>query len=133
MRWRGKFIVEVRGEGEVLREDVPISPLGDLDPVEGVIRNPQCRCYGYSVSGRVLVTPHGCGSTVGSYVIYEMRRRGTAPLAFVVRELDPVLVVGCVLAEVGLVQVEDSGFWEIVRTGHRLKFSPESSEVILVT
>ncbi len=55
---------------------------------------------GKSVAGKVLVFPTGKGSTVGSYVLYALRKNGKAPLAIVNKTVDPVIAVGCIISEI---------------------------------
>ncbi len=55
------------------------------------------------MKGKILIYPTGKGSTVGSYVIYGMKKMGTAPAAIIMREADTVTIIGCVLAGIPLV------------------------------
>ncbi len=86
------------GEGPVLALDEPLSMWGGLDPATGEIvdrRHPQC---GEVVAGRVLVMPHGRGSSSAASVLAEAVRRGTAPAAIVLVERDEILAVGGLVA-----------------------------------
>jgi predicted aconitase with swiveling domain len=84
--------------GPVLALAEPLSFWGGLDPTSGEIidrRHPQ---WGRIVSGAVLVMPHGRGSSSSSAVLAEAIRLGTAPAAVVLREPDPIVMLGSLVA-----------------------------------
>jgi predicted aconitase with swiveling domain len=101
--YSGKAIVKGNASGEALVSLKPISFLGGIDPSTGIIKDEASELKGQTVKGRILIYPTGKGSTVGSYVIYGMKKMGTAPAAIIMREADTVTIVGCVLAEIPLV------------------------------
>ena len=71
---------------------------GGTDPETGEIidrRHPQ---HGESLVGRVLVMPSGRGSSSSSSVLAEAIRVGSAPAAIVLREPDPIVALGAVVA-----------------------------------
>jgi hypothetical protein len=72
---------------------------------------------GRSVRGKVLVFPGGKGSTVGSYVIYGLRKYGAAPVAIVNVETEPIIIGGCVLARIPLVDKLDKSPIDVIETG----------------
>lgn len=76
---RGRKISGGTAEGEALVSREPISFFGGVNPDTGVITEKGHELQGASVSGRVLVFPHGKGSTVGSYTLYRMKKNGVAP------------------------------------------------------
>lgn len=91
-------------EGEVLLTKEPISFYGGVDMKTGKIIEKTHELEGKSISGKILVFPHGKGSTVGSYVIYGLKKYGKAPLALVVEEAEPIIISGAILA--GIVCVD---------------------------
>ena len=97
----GRALVGEEGElveGEVVKVDHHLSFLGEVDPKAGTLYD------GRSIKGRILVIKGVRGSTVGSYVIYALRYYDNAPRAIVVEgEADPIVVAGCVMARVPLV------------------------------
>jgi predicted aconitase with swiveling domain len=77
----------------------PLSFWGGLDPRSGLIidrRHPQ---YGQSVNGRVLVMPHGRGSSSSSTVLAEALRNGKGPAAIELAAFDPIIFLGALVAE----------------------------------
>ncbi len=68
--------------------------LGDIDPKTGYVEG----CG--NIKGKIFVFPRGAGSTVGSYTLYALRYYGTAPLAMVVAEAEPIVVAGAIIGEI---------------------------------
>lgn len=87
---------EGRGEALVLRE--PLSFWGGVDPATGAIIDARHPDLGASVAGRVLVLPSGRGSSSSSSVLAECVRAGVAPAAIVLRDADPILALGSIVA-----------------------------------
>ena len=111
---RGRGVVEGRALGEALVSSMSISFLGGVDPRTGIVVERGHDLEGERLAGRVLCFPHGKGSTVGSYVLLALGKRGLAPLALVNEVADPIVVVGAILAGIPMVVGVDVG---ALRTG----------------
>lgn len=85
----------------------PISFLGGVDPNSGLIIERDHDLKGKSVKGRILCFPHGHGSTVGSYVLYSLAKKGLGPKAIVNQTADPVVVVGAIIANIPMIDQVD--------------------------
>jgi hypothetical protein len=59
------------------------------------------------VKDKILCFPHGHGSTVGSYVLYSLAKKGLAPKAIINQTADPVVVVGAIIANVPMIDQVD--------------------------
>ncbi len=93
-----RALVAGTATGRALVLDEPLSFWGGVDPATGEVidvRHPQ---YGANVTGRILVMPSGRGSSSSSSVLAEAIRAGTAPAAIVLREADPILPLGAIVA-----------------------------------
>jgi len=99
----GRGLSRGTGRGPVLVSPDPISFLGGVDPETGVVTEKGHPLHGKVVAGRILVFPHGKGSTVGSYVIYALARNGRAPAGMVNAEAEPIIVVGAIIGGIPLV------------------------------
>jgi predicted aconitase with swiveling domain len=88
--------------------------------------------FGESVSGRVLVFPKGKGSTVGSYVIYQLKKNGKAPAAIINVETEAIIAAGCILAEVPLVDRMGADPLRAIRTGDRVAVDGRAGTVAVV-
>ncbi len=118
---KGRKVVGGTAEGEALVSKDPVSFYGGVDPDTGVITEPGHTCYGECISGKVFVFPTGKGSTVGSYVIYRMKKQGTAPAAIVNVETEAILATGCVISSIPLVDKLDADPLKALKTGMRLR------------
>ncbi|MDI9633091.1 MAG: DUF126 domain-containing protein [Methanolinea sp.] len=110
---RGRGISGGCGTGEALVSSVPISFLSGVDPETGEIVETGHPLKGRSIAGKVLVFPHGKGSTVGSYVIYALSRNGRAPAAMVNEEAEPIIAVGAIIGRIPLVDRPEGGIGRI--------------------
>lgn len=94
----GRTLVAGEATGTALVLDEPLSFWGGLDQDTGRVidvRHPQ---FGAEMAGRVLVMPSGRGSSSSPSVLAEAIRAGTAPAAIVMREADPLVALGAVVA-----------------------------------
>jgi len=104
---KGRSIVSGRERGLALVSGKPISFLGGVDPNSGLIIERGHDLKGESVKGRILCFPSGHGSTVGSYVLYSLAKKGLGPKAIVNQTADPVVVVGAIIAEIPMIDQVD--------------------------
>jgi predicted aconitase with swiveling domain len=88
-----RTLVAGTAQGRALVLDEPLSFWGGGDVIDG--RHPQ---HGANVAGRILVMRSGRGSSSSSSVLAEAIRAGTAPAAIVLREPDPILALGAIVA-----------------------------------
>ena len=100
MRIRGKIASRGVAEGELLVSQEEISFLGGVDPATGVVKEKGHPLEGISLKGKILLIPGGKGSTVGSYVLYEMKKRGTAPAGIFSVKGDETIVTGAIISEI---------------------------------
>jgi predicted aconitase with swiveling domain len=89
--------------GHTLVTREAISFLGNVSPETGIMVDPAHELFGQSVSGKVLIFPGGKGSTVGSYVIYQLKKRGLAPIAMINLCSEPIVAVGAIISGIPLV------------------------------
>ena len=121
MRLKGRKVVGGYAEGEALVSRDPVSFYGGVDPETGVVVEPGHAVEGECITGKVFVFPTGKGSTVGSYVIYRMKKLGTAPAALVNSETEAILATGCVISDIPLVDKLDVDPVENLRSGMFLR------------
>ena len=89
--------------GPALVTKDPISFLGNVNPETGVVVDPAHELFGQCIAGTVLIFPSGKGSTVGSYVIYQLKKRGIAPAAMINLRSEPIVAVGAIISGIPLV------------------------------
>ena len=104
---KGRVIWEGRTEGEALVTNQPISFYGGVDPETGKIVEKGHELEGRLIAEKILVFSHGKGSTVGSYILLRLKRRGLAPRAIINRRCEPIIAVGAIIAEIPCVDQVD--------------------------
>lgn len=104
---KGRTIVPGKRLGKALVATKPISFLGGIDPNTGKIVEKNHDLEGENIKGKILCFPSGHGSTVGSYVLYSLAKKGLAPKAIINQTADPVVVVGAIIAEIPMVDQID--------------------------
>ena len=77
----------------------PLSFWGGVDAREGIVVSKHHPQFGILLRERVLVMPSGRGSSSSSSVLAEAIRLGTAPAGILLREVDPIIVLGAVVAQ----------------------------------
>lgn len=107
-------------EGEALVTSQPISFLGSVDPQTGVVVEKGHELAGTSIKGKVLVFPSGKGSTVGSYVIYQLKKNGAAPSAMINIKTEPIVAVGAIISGIPLVDRVEKDPVSTIKTGDKV-------------
>ncbi len=91
------------GKGELIVSTEPISFLGGVNPDTGVIIDPNHELNGQCIKDKVLFIPGGKGSTVGSYVIFQMMKNKTAPNAIICLNAEPIIATGAIMSDIPMV------------------------------
>ena len=129
---RGRKVVGGTIEGEALVSRDPVSFYGGIDPDTGIVIEPGHACQGQRISGKVFVFPTGKGSTVGSYVIYRMKKQDTAPAAIVNVVTEAIIATGCVISGIPLVDKLNLDPLEALRSGLRLRVRGDEGLVEII-
>jgi predicted aconitase with swiveling domain len=130
--YKCRGVAKFFGEGEALVTSQGISFFGGVDPKTGIVREQGHELCGADMTGKVLVFPRGKGSTVGSYVIYQLKKNGHAPAAIINAETETIIAAGCILAEVPLVDKLELGAFGGIRSGDFLMVDGEAGSVTIV-
>jgi hypothetical protein len=115
-----------KAEGEAIVSKEPMGFYGGIDPKTGIVIEKGHELEGQSVKEKILVFPQGKGSTVGSYVIYGMKRNGVAPAAIVNKETETVVATGVILAGIPCVDGIDI---DKIKTGDKLIVNADEAMV----
>lgn len=95
----GRTISGGKAKGEVVKIDEALSFLGGVDGATGEIRVGN----GGNVAGKILVFPKGKGSTVGSFVMYDLMVHGKAPAAVINESAETIVATGAVISSIPMV------------------------------
>lgn len=118
-------------EGEALLTHDAISFLSDISITEGIITNPQSKCKGQSVSGKILIFPTGRGSTADPYGFYMLKKAGKAPKGVVNIEANPTTVAGAIISNTPMVYKLDKNPIDIIETGDHVLVDGNEGVVIV--
>ena len=122
--------------GAVLALDAPLSFWGGFDSETGKVSDRQHPQLGEVLTGKILVMESGRGSSSASSVLAEAIRTGTAPAGIVLKEPDPIIALGAVVAaelyalHCPVVVVAEG--WDRLRTSRALSVRAEADELALV-
>ena len=116
--------------GEVLSSQMPIAFLSGLDPVKGYVSDKAHDLYRIPVRDKILIFPHSIGSSVGAYILYMLKISGNAPAAIINENSDLVIVSGCAISGIPLVDKPDGGISQFM-TGTILEVDGDRGEIHL--
>lgn len=103
MKLEGEVVWEGKAEGKALITDEPISFLGGINPKSGKVIEKEHELENNFVKEKILVFPHGKGSTVGSYVLHQLSLNGNAPQGIITQNAEPIVAVGAIIADIPMV------------------------------
>lgn len=126
---KGRMISPGKAEGEAIVSKEPMGFYGGIDAKTGIVIEKGHELEGRSVKDKILVFPQGKGSTVGSYVIYGLKKNGVAPAAIVNQETETIVATGVILAGIPCVDKIDISK---IKTGDRLKVDADEASVELM-
>lgn len=87
---------------------------------------------GKCLAGKVLVFPNGKGSTVGSYVMYQLKKNNVSPVAIINRSAEPIVAVGAIISGIPLVDSTDPDPVETIRTGDLVRVDGTEGVVMIL-
>ena len=113
----GQIVAKGIGEGNALITQQPLSFLGGVNAKDGLIEDPKHELCGESIAGKVLVFPQGKGSTVGSYVMYQLKRNGKAPSAIINISSETIVAVGAIISNIPLIHKLEVDPFRAIKSG----------------
>jgi len=128
--FKGRSIAPGRCKGTALVSTKPLSFLGGVDYNTGVVIEKDHDLKGEHLKDKILCFPSGHGSTVGSYVLYSLVKKGQGPKAIVNQVADTVVVVGAIIAEIPMVDQIDI---KHIKTGDTVEVDGDKGTVRVVT
>ena len=102
---KGRIISKGQVEGEAIVSHRPISFLGGVNE-EGIIIDRENELCGKSIKNKIFVFPTGKGSTVGSYVIYTLAKKGILK-GIINNQCETIVATGAILGKIPLVDSID--------------------------
>lgn len=126
---KGRIISKGKVEGEILISNVPISFLGGVNPKTGIVEDKESNIYGKSVKDKILVFPYGKGSTVGSYVILQLKKNGVAPKGMINLKSETIISVGAIISRIPLVDMLEGKGYEELKDGEKVEVNGDEGYV----
>ncbi len=123
---KGRTIYPGIVEGEAIVTKEAIGFYGGIDAKTGDVIEKGHELEGQNVKDKILVFPMGKGSTVGSYVIYGLKKNGVAPKAIVNKETETIVATGAILAGIPCVDGIDI---DQIKSGDKIKVNADEGTV----
>ncbi|TFF93380.1 MAG: DUF126 domain-containing protein, partial [Promethearchaeota archaeon] len=79
----------------------------DIDPKTGKIVEKNNSLFNQSISRKIFIFPYGKGSTVGSYVIYQLHKNGMGPAAIINNQAEAIIAVGAIISDIPMIHKID--------------------------
>lgn len=131
MEIKGRIISRGKAKAEVLLSEEPISFLGGVDPKTGIIIEKNHPLEGKSIENKILVFPRGKGSTVGSYVMLQLKKNNKAPKGIITLEAEPIIAVGAIISHIPMMDKLEKDIFEILENGKIIELDAEKGLLIL--
>ena len=125
---KGRTISPGKTQGFALVSQEPVSFYGGIDVNTGIVIEKGHELEGQCVKDKILVFPQGKGSTVGSYVLYGLKKNGVAPKAIINKETETIVATGAILAGIPAIDGIDI---TAIKTGDRLVVDADNGTVEL--
>lgn len=117
---KARSISRGKASGEALISKEPIGFLGGVDPETGIVMEKGHPLQGKNIAGKVLVFPHGKGSTVGSYVMLQLAKNNKAPAAIINTSAEPIIAVGAIISKIPMVDRAEN-IYKLIKDGQKLE------------
>ncbi len=129
MKFEGEVVRKGKAEGKALVTEEPISFLGGINPNSGKVIEKNHELENNSIEEKILVFPHGKGSTVGSYVLHQLSLNNKAPRGIITRNAEPIVAVGAIIAEIPMVHKLNKDPIRNIEDGDIVRIDENSVEV----
>ena len=126
---KGRTISPGKVEGKAIVSTESIGFYGGIDIKTGIVIEKSHPLEGKSVKDKILVFPCGKGSTVGSYVIYGLKKNGVAPKGIINKETETIVATGVILAGIPCVDQIDT---EMIKDGDTVLLDADNGEVKII-
>ena len=121
MRINGRIISRGIGEGEALLCRQPIGFNFGIDVAKGIVTEHGHELENKSIKDKVLIFPHGKGSTGGSYVVYQLAKLGTGPRAIINLNTETIIAVGAIMGGIPVIDHLDQNPFDVISDGDYIK------------
>jgi hypothetical protein len=124
LKLKGRSIFPGKASGIVIKVDEPFGFLGGVDGSTGELSSGMG-----NIAGKVFVFPSGKGSTVGSYVMYDLALHEKAPVAIINSDAETIVTTGAVISSIPMVDKIDVS---LIHNGDEINLDAEAGTIELV-
>lgn len=118
---KGRIISKGYAEGEALVCHEPIGFNFGMDVTNGTVLEYGHELQNKSIKDKILIFPHGKGSTGGSYVVYQLAKYKTGPKAIINIMTETIIAVGAIMGGVPVMDHLEQNPLDIIHTGDYVK------------
>ncbi|OYT43318.1 MAG: hypothetical protein B6U88_01295 [Candidatus Aenigmarchaeota archaeon ex4484_56] len=116
-----------RGEAIILNDSFGF--YGNIDMKTGIIIEKGNPLEGMSIKDKVFIFPNGKGSTVGSYIIYGLKKNKVAPSAIINLETETIVATGVILANIPCVDKPEENILNIIKNKDFVEVDADKGEI----
>jgi uncharacterized protein len=128
---KGRSISKGYAEGEALVCRQPIGFNFGIDFETGVITEYNHELFGKSIKDKILIFPHGQGSTCGSYVVSQLAKSKTGPRAMINLTTETIIAVGAIMAGVPVVDHLEQNPYDLISNGDHVVVDADHGLVVI--
>jgi uncharacterized protein len=128
---RGRSISKGRAEGEALVCRQPIGFNFGIDVGSGVITEYGHELFGKSIKDKILLFPHGKGSTGGSYVVYQLAKNKTGPKAILNMTTETIIAVGAIMGGIPVIDSLEKNPYDLIADGDYIKVDADQGLITI--
>jgi predicted aconitase with swiveling domain len=120
---KGRSISKGCAEGEALVSREPIGFNFGIHVIDGAITEYNHELFGKSIKGKILLFPHGKGSTGGSYVVYQLAKNKTGPRA--------IIAVGAIMGGIPVIDRLEKDPFDLISDGDHVRVDAGQGLVVI--
>ena len=128
---KGRSISKGCAEGEALVCRQPIGFNFGIDVANGVITEYNHELFGKSIKDKILLFPHGKGSTGGSYVVYQLAKNKTGPKAIINMTTETIIAVGAIMGGIPVIDSLEKNPYDLISDGDHVKVDADQGLVVI--
>lgn len=126
---QGRSISGGWAEGEALVCREPMGFNFGVNTENGIITENNHPLQGRSIKDKVLIFPYGKGSTGGSFVIYQLAKNKTGPIAMINVTTETIIAVGAIMGGIPVVDSLDQNPLDVMADGDFVRVDADRGTV----
>ena len=125
---RGKRIVGGKAAGQAVVSNSSLCFRSEFNPVTGEVIDSGHPLHGRTLTNKILVIPSTKGSSGNPMFVRIAALEGKSPLVMINTEIEPLIVLACIVNHIPLMQIDKKDF-DIIQDGTWIEVDTESEIV----